>query len=76
MHILSYRPEHSGSGAIARVDIEFDGIRLNNVILKQTKSGLRVFGPNVFGRAAVSFQPDAAAAVIAAIKGATANVAS
>jgi hypothetical protein len=73
LQIISYRPEQSGGGAIARVDIEVDGIRLNNLILKQTKAGLRVFGPNVFGRAAVTFQPDAASAVIAAIQGATAN---
>ena len=74
MQILSYRPERSAGGTIARIDIDVDGIRLNNIVLKQTKAGLRVFGPNVFGRAAISFHPDAAAAVIAAIKGATARV--
>jgi hypothetical protein len=73
VQILSYRPAQEGGSAIARVDVEFDGIRLNNLLLKQTKSGLRVFGPNVFGRAAVSFTPEAAAALIGAIRGASAH---
>lgn len=73
MQIISYRPAQEGGSAIARLDVEFDGIRINNLLLKQTKSGLRVFGPNVFGRAAVSFTPEAAAALIGAINGATAH---
>lgn len=74
MQILSYRPDEAGGSAIARVDIELDGIRLNNLVLKQTKAGLRIFGPSVFGRAAVSFTSERAASLIDEIRGASANV--
>lgn len=74
MNILSYRPEQQpGGGAIARFDIEIDGIRLNNLVLKQTRAGLRVFGPSAFGRAAISFTTEKAQAVIAAVQGANAH---
>jgi hypothetical protein len=73
VQILSYRPEQSGGSAIARFDVDLDGVRLNNLVLKQTKSGLRVFGPSAFGRAVVTFTPDRTMALIAAVRGATAH---
>jgi hypothetical protein len=73
LEILSYRPEQSGGSAIARFDIQVDGIRLNNLVLKRTRAGLRVFGPSAFGRAAVTFTPEVTAALIDAVEGATAH---
>lgn len=73
MQIISYRPEQSGGSAIARFDVEIDGVRLYNLTLKQTRNGLRVFGPNALGRAAVTFTPEKTMALISAITGANAH---
>ncbi|BBD37543.1 hypothetical protein Amn_24230 [Aminobacter sp. Y103A] len=59
MQILSIRPASPGGGSVcARFDAELDnGIRLYDLKLSRTKGGLRVFGPQHFGGAAVTFPP-------------------
>lgn len=69
MKILSLRRQPPGGPVIARFDVQLDGMRLHNVALKQTGSGLRVFAPSAFGCAAVTFTPETAAALIALATG-------
>ncbi|MCA0341241.1 MAG: hypothetical protein LCH99_16125 [Proteobacteria bacterium] len=70
MHIISIRPAPLGSGSLlARFDVQLDGLRLHNVSLKRTGSGLRVFAPSAFGCAAVTFTPEVAAELIALAHG-------
>lgn len=70
MQILDIRPAPPGSGnTLCRFDVQLDGIRLHNVSLKRTGSGLRVFAPSAFGCAAVTFTPEIAAEMIALVHG-------
>lgn len=70
MKIISIRPAPPGSGnTLCRFDVQLDGMRLHNVSLKRTGSGLRVFAPSAFGCAAVTFTPETAAALIALASG-------
>lgn len=70
MHIISIRPAPPGSGnTLCRFDVQLDGMRLHNVSLKRTGSGLRVFAPSAFGCAAVTFTPEIAAELIALASG-------
>lgn len=70
MQIISIRPAPPGSGnTLCRFDVQLDGMRLHNVSLKRTGSGLRVFAPSAFGCAAVTFTPEIAAELIALATG-------
>lgn len=69
MKIIDIRREHAVGNTIARFDVQMDGMRLHNVALKRTRSGLRVFAPSAFGAAAVTFTPETASALIKAAIG-------
>lgn len=70
MKIISIKPAPPGSGnTLCRFDVQLDGMRLHNVSLKRTGSGLRVFAPSAFGCAAVTFTPEIAAELIALATG-------
>lgn len=69
MEIISIRPERSGGNTIARFDVQLDGMRLFNLALKRTGSGLRVFAPSAFGGAVATFTPETSAALIALATG-------
>lgn len=65
MQIIDYRPEQERGNCVARFDIEWpNGVRNYNLKLADTPRGLRVYAPSAFGRAAVSFPPEIAAAII------------
>lgn len=57
MKILSIRPASPGGGKlIARFDMEMpDGIRLYDLKLVRGSTGPRVYGPALYGGAAVTF---------------------
>lgn len=65
MQIIALRRQPPGGNTIARFDVQLDGLRLFNLALKQTGTGLRVFGPSAFGSAAVTFTHETSAALIA-----------
>jgi hypothetical protein len=69
MRILSIRRPSDGGNTLARFDVQLDGMRLYNIALKRTGSGLRVFAPSAFGSAAVTFTPETATAIIEAAMG-------
>ncbi|WP_143242833.1 hypothetical protein [Agrobacterium tumefaciens] len=69
MHVSGIRRQDDGSNTIARFDVQLDGLRLHNVALKKTRSGLRVFAPSAFGAAAATFTPEFATAIIEAAIG-------
>lgn len=69
MHIISIRPERPGGNTLARFDVQLDGMRLFNLALKRTGSGLRVFAPSAFGGAVVTFTPETSAALVALATG-------
>ncbi|MEH3090766.1 MAG: hypothetical protein PGN20_01725 [Agrobacterium cavarae] len=64
---------NDGGNTLARFDIQLDGMRLYNIALKRTRSGLRVFAPSAFGAAAVTFTPETATAIINAAMGEISN---
>ncbi|MBB4065475.1 hypothetical protein GGR23_002682, partial [Gellertiella hungarica] len=55
MKILAMRPAPPGGNALARFDVQLEGMRLFNLSLKKTGAGMRVFAPSAFGSAAVTF---------------------
>lgn len=69
MKIISIRSAPPGGNTLARFDVQLDGMRLFNLQLKQTGSGLRVFAPSAFGSAAVTFTPEVSAALVALVTG-------
>lgn len=74
MHIISIRPEPPGRNAIARFDVQLDGMRLFNLALKHTASGYRVFAPSAFGSAAATFAPDVSEMLVRAARGALGEI--
>lgn len=65
MRILEMRPEPSGGNTLARFDVQLDGMRLFNLSLKKTGSGLRVFAPSAFGSASATFTHEFSQALVA-----------
>ncbi|MDF2810508.1 MAG: hypothetical protein K0S56_1539 [Microvirga sp.] len=58
MRILSIRPAPPGGNVVARFDAELDnGIRVYDLKLSRCRTGWRVYGPQHFGGAAVTFPP-------------------
>lgn len=59
MKILSIRPAVPGGGKLlARFDLEMpDGVRLYDLKLVRGSTGPRVYGPALYGGAAVTFPP-------------------
>jgi hypothetical protein len=56
MKILSIRQAPPGGNVVARFDAELDnGVRLYDLKLSRTRAGWRVYGPQHFGGAAVTF---------------------
>jgi hypothetical protein len=76
LKILDIRPAPPGAGSTrARFDVEMpDGVRLFDLKLCQTRSGWRVYGPQHFGSAVVTFPPAVADQIITVAREAVANV--
>lgn len=75
MKILATRPAPPGSGNVrARLDVELDnGVRLYDLKAKDGPGGMRLFGPQHYGGAAVTFPPVIADQIIALLEKAVAD---
>lgn len=70
MEILSIRPA-AGPKTLAYFDLEIGGhLRIYNLMLRSTPSGLRTVAPNACGRHAATFHPELAFQITEAAKSA------
>lgn len=69
MQILQIRRQPPGGNLLARFDVQLDGMRLYNLVLKQTGGGPRVFAPSAFGCAVATFTHETNAALVALAMG-------
>lgn len=58
MKIISIRPHSPGGKTVARFDAELaEGVKAFDLKLVRGENGLRVYGPSLYGGAAITFPP-------------------